>query len=204
MNAIVNHLFAVFIRLGGFGLLILGFLDSSFLLFLPLGNDLLMVALTARDHRMLPLFAVMATAGSVLGCLFTDWVSRNGGEKGLERVLSGRRLKYVKRKVKDNAGMTLVFASLMPPPFPFTGFVAGAAAFQYPRKKLLGTIAAARLGRFFILGLLAIAFGEHILRLAKTPVVQIAILALVAISVVGSVLSIVSWIKRSKKARTQR
>ena len=143
----------------------------------------------------------MAAAGSVLGCLFTDWVSRNGGEKGLERVLSGRRLKYVKRKVKDNAGMTLVFASLMPPPFPFTGFVAGAAAFQYPRKKLLGTIAAARLGRFFILGLLAIAFGEHILRLAKTPGVQIAILALVAISVVGSVLSIVSWIKRSKKAR---
>src|ERR1700730_1766412 len=118
MNAIVNHLFAVFVRLSGFGLLILGFLDSSFLLFLPLGNDLLMVALTARDHRMFPLFAVMATVGSVLGCLVTGWVSGRGGDKVLEKILSGRRLKYVKRKVKDNAGMTLVFASLMPPPFP--------------------------------------------------------------------------------------
>src|SRR5712691_6429144 len=162
MNAIVNHLFAVFIRLGPFGLLILGFLDSSFLLFLPLGNDLLMVALTARKHGMLPVFALMATAGSVLGCLLTDWVARKGGEKGLEKILSGRRLKYVKRKVKDRAGMTLVFASLMPPPFPFTGFVAGAAAFQYPRKKLLATIALARLARFSILGMLAIAFGVSI------------------------------------------
>src|SRR5258708_38380483 len=145
MNAIVNHLFAVFILLGPFGLLILGFLDSSFLLFLPLGNDLLMVALTARNHRMLPVFAGMATAGSVLGCLLTDWIARKGGEKGLEKIIAGRRLNYVKRKVKDSAGKALALASLMPPPFPFTAFVAGAAAFQYPRKNLLGTIAAAPL-----------------------------------------------------------
>jgi len=201
MNAIVNHLFAVFIRLGPFGLLILGFLDSSFLLFLPLGNDLLMVALTARKQGMLPVFAVMATAGSVLGCLLTDWIARKGGEKGLEKIISGRRINYMKRKVTDSAGMTLVFASLMPPPFPFTAFVAGAAAFQYPRKKLLATIALARLARFSILGMLAIAFGVSILRLAKTPEVQMAILALAVISVVGSVVSVVSWIKRSRDAR---
>jgi membrane protein YqaA with SNARE-associated domain len=200
MNAIVNHLFAVFIRLGPFGLLILGFLDSSFLLFLPLGNDLLMVALTARKHGMLPVFVVMATAGSVLGCALTDWVARKGGEKGLEKIIAGRRLNYVTRKVKESAGKALVFACLMPPPFPFTAFVAGAAAFQYPRKKLLATIALARLARFSILGMLAIAFGVRILRLAKTPGVQMAILALAVISVVGSIVSVVSWIKRSREA----
>src|ERR1700680_4718216 len=116
MNAIVNHLFAVFIRLGGFGLLILGILDSSFLLFLPLGNDLLMVALTARNHSMLPLFAGMATAGSVLGCSLTDWIARKGGEKGLEKIIAARQLNYVKRKVTDSAGKALVLASIMPPP----------------------------------------------------------------------------------------
>jgi membrane protein YqaA with SNARE-associated domain len=200
MNAIVNHLFAVFIRLGGFGLLILGVLDDSFL-FTPLGNDLLMVALTARNHRMFPVYAAMASAGSVLGCLIIDWVSRKGGKAGLDRLLSGRESKYVKRKVENNAGWALAWASILPPPFPFTAFVIGAAAFQYPRKKLLGIVGVGRLVRFFALGLLAIVFGERILRWAKTPGVQIAILALVAISVVGSVLSIVSWIKRSKKAR---
>src|SRR5438876_4802303 len=186
MNAIVNHLFAVFIRLGAFGLLIVGVLDDSFL-FTPLGNDLLMVALTARNHRMLPVYAAMASAGSVLGCLLIDWVSRNGGKKGLDKLLSGRELNYVKRKVESNAGWALAWASILPPPFPFTAFVIGAAAFQYSRKKLLGIVGVARLARFFALGLLAIAFGETILRWAKSPGVQTAILALVAISVVGSV-----------------
>src|SRR5437016_12750552 len=78
MNGIVQHLFAIFIRLGAFGPLLLGVFDSSFL-FMPLGNDLLLVALTARDHKMLPVFAVMATAGSVLGCLLVDLVTRKGG-----------------------------------------------------------------------------------------------------------------------------
>jgi membrane protein YqaA with SNARE-associated domain len=198
MHSIISHLFAIFIRLGPFGLILLGFLDSSFLLFLPLGNDLLLVALTARNHRMLPVFAVCAATGSVLGCSLTDWAGRKGGEQGLEKFLSGRRLDYVRRKVEKSAGMALVLASLMPPPFPFTGFVAAAAALQYPRKKLLGTVGVARLVRFFILGFLAIAFGPHILRLAKTPEVHIAIIALAVISVIGSALSVVSWIKRSR------
>lgn len=200
MSAIVSHLFAIFIRLGGLGLLILGLLDDSFL-FMPLGNDLLMVALTARNHRLLPLYAAMASVGSVLGCALIDWISRTGGEAGLDKILSGRELKYVKRKVGNNAGWALAWASILPPPFPFTAFVIGSAAFQYPRKKLLTVVGVGRLVRFFALGLLAITFGEGILRLAKSPGVQTAILALVVISVVGSVLSIVSWIKRSLTAR---
>ena len=200
MSAIVNHLFAVFIRLGALGLLIVGLLDDSFL-FTPLGNDLLMVALTARNHRMFPLYAAMASAGSVLGCLLIDWVSRKGGKKGLDKLLSPRQLNYVERKVESNAGWALAWASLLPPPFPFTAFVIGAAAFQYPRLKLLGVVGVARLIRFLALGLLAIAFGQRILRWVKSPGVQTAILVLVAISVAGSVASIVSWIKRSRKLR---
>jgi membrane protein YqaA with SNARE-associated domain len=200
MNAIVHHLFAVFIRLGSFGLLIVGALDDSFL-FTPLGNDLLMVALTARNHHMLPVYSAMASAGSVLGCFLIDWVSRKGGEKGLDKLLSSRESNYVKRKVENNAGWALAWASILPPPFPFTAFVIGAAAFQYPRKKLLGVVGVMRLVRFFALGLLAIAFGERILRWAKSTSVQTAILILVIISVVGSVVSIVSWIKRSRQAR---
>ena len=67
MDAIFGHLFAWLIRLGMFGLLVFGVLDSSFL-DLPFGNDLLMVWLTARQHNMLPVYAAMATLGSVTGC----------------------------------------------------------------------------------------------------------------------------------------
>ena len=195
MDSIINHLFAVFVKLGGFGLLILGVLDSSFL-FMPLGNDLLIIVLTARNHAMLPVFATMAAAGSVLGCLLVDLVCRKGGEEGLERVVSGRRLAYVKRKVSKSAGWALAFASVMPPPFPFTPFVAAAAALQYPRRKLLGVVAITRFARFCAVGLLAIAFGNQIIRLAQSPAVRTGILGLVAIFVAGSVYSVYSWFKR--------
>ena len=84
-------------------MLILGVLDSSFL-FMPLGNDLLMVAMTASRHVMLPYYAGMATAGSVLGCLITDILGRKGGEAGLEKKLPRKRMEYIKRKVTQRAG----------------------------------------------------------------------------------------------------
>jgi membrane protein YqaA with SNARE-associated domain len=201
MDAIINYLFAVFIRLGGFGLLIMGVLDSSFL-FMPLGNDLLVVALTARQPRMLPVFAAMATLGSVLGCSLLDRIARKGGEEGLERIVSRRQLEHVKRRVRKSAGWALAFASVMPPPFPFTPFVAAASAFQYPRKKLLSVIGISRFIRFVIVGLLAISFGQSILYLAESPAVRTGILTLVGICVIGSVFSVLAWFKRAGQTPT--
>jgi membrane protein YqaA with SNARE-associated domain len=197
MDAIVRYLFAIFIRLGGLGLLILGIFDSSFL-FMPLGNDLLLVALVARNRSMLLPYAAMATAGSVLGCLLIDWISRKGGEEGLPKIVPARQLKYVERRVRKNAAWAIALASIMPPPFPFTPFVAAASAFQYPKKKLFGLIAIVRFARFFLVGMLAVVFGQSIIRMAKAPAVKTVILAIVALSIVGSVISVYSWIKRSR------
>ena len=116
MKHLTQVLLALFWKFGGPGLLVLGILDSSFL-FAPLGNDLLVVALTARKHSI-PLmlyYAGMSTIGSVLGCLLVDVVLRKAGEKGLEKHLSKRRLEYVKRKVTNNAAWALVIASVAPP-----------------------------------------------------------------------------------------
>ncbi|MDQ6699419.1 MAG: hypothetical protein M3Z36_04455 [Acidobacteriota bacterium] len=200
MKGLFLNLAAFFASLGGFGLLLLGVLDSS-LLFMPLGNDLLMVTLTARHHERMPYYALMAAAGSVLGCLFTDWVSRKGGEKGLETRVERRTLGYVKRKVARKAGPALALASVMPPPFPFTPFVIVLAALQYPRSKLLGIIAAARTVRFVAEGFLAIWLGGRILKMAQEPVVQGTIVALVVISMAGSAYSIYSWVQSSRKKR---
>jgi membrane protein YqaA with SNARE-associated domain len=186
------------LHLGGFGLLIFGALDSSFLV-MPLGNDLLMVALTARHKARLPYYAAMATAGSVIGCLIMDLIARTGGEQGLEKALGSKRTEYVKKKVRKNAGWALAVASLMPPPFPFTPFVAGAAALQYPRKKLLGVVAGARFVRFSIDGLLAVLFGTRILRWAQTPVFIYAMIGLIVISIAASAISIYGWIRRSRQ-----
>jgi membrane protein YqaA with SNARE-associated domain len=200
MKHLTQVLLALFWKFGGPGLLVLGILDSSFL-FAPLGNDLLVVALTARN-RSIPLmlyYAAMSTIGSVLGCLLVDLLFRKAGEKGLEKHLSRRRLEYVKRKVSANATWALVLASIAPPPFPFTPFVMASAALQYPRGRLLAVTGAARMVRFTVLGLLAYWYGKRILKWAESDAVQWVLIGLVVICVIGSVVSVIGWIRRSRR-----
>ncbi|HTX39927.1 MAG TPA: hypothetical protein VME43_33140 [Bryobacteraceae bacterium] len=199
LGSFAPYLYAFFVSLGGFGLLLMGVMDSSFL-FMPLGNDLLVLALCARDHARLPFYAAMAAAGSVLGCLLVDLAVRNGGERELEKHLSGRKADYIKARVRRRAGFGLAFASLMPPPFPFTPFVIAAAALQYPRRRLFTVIAGARYLRFSAEGILGIIFGRQILRLGEARWARNAIVLLLALAIGGSVVSIVRWIRNKHKA----
>jgi membrane protein YqaA with SNARE-associated domain len=200
MKHLTQVLLALFWKFGGPGLLVLGILDSSFL-FAPLGNDLLVVAMTARHRNFLQMlyYAGMSTIGSVIGCLLVDVIFRKAGEKGLEKHLPKKRLEYVKRKVTANAAWALVLASIAPPPFPFTPFVMAASALQYPRKRMLAITGAARMFRFTALGVLAYFYGKRILKWADSDVVQWILIGLVVLCTVGSVISVVGWIKRSRK-----
>jgi membrane protein YqaA with SNARE-associated domain len=146
----------------------------------------------------------MASAGSVLGCLITDWVSRKGGEEGLEKRVSKRRLAYVQAQVKRRAGFALALASLMPPPFPFTPFVMVAAALKYPRVRLLGIIGVCRVVRFGVEALLAQRYGSEILKQAQTPLVQGIVISVVVLSIGGTAYSLYDWTKRSKRAQPAR
>jgi membrane protein YqaA with SNARE-associated domain len=198
MHGVLRSFALFFFSLGGFGLLLLGVLDSSFL-FLPLGNDLLIVALTAAHRSRMLYYVVMATAGSTAGVAFTHWVSSRGGQKTIEGDHKGRRVAYVERKVKERGGLAIAVAALMPPPFPFTGFIIVAAALQYPLKKMLVIIAGSRAFRFAVDGTLALIFGSRILRMAQAPWVERLIIAIVVISIAGSAYSIVNWARKSRK-----
>jgi len=200
VRTVLTSLYQLLARLNGFGLFFLGILDSSFL-FLPFGNDLLLVTMTAREQARLPYFAGMATAGSLVGCLVTDVISRKGGEAGLERKFSQRRLEYVRKKITKNAGWALGVAALMPPPFPFTPFVAAAAVLQYPRKKLLAIVALGRFGRFVVEGVLAVLLGKRILRWAQSTAWYYTVLGILALSLVGTGFSLYTWFRHSTAAR---
>jgi membrane protein YqaA with SNARE-associated domain len=201
MRSAAHALFAFLLHWGGAGLLVLGILDSSYL-FAPWGNDLLLVALTAR-HRTVPYmlyYALMSTVGSVLGCLLIDLTLRPLGAAGLEKHLSARRLKQVKTRVEKSAGRALAAASLAPPPFPFTPFVMAAVALQYSRRRMLAVIGITRLVRFLVIGVLALRFGERILKWAGNPIVQGFLLALIVLCIVGSIVSVHGWIQRFRKS----
>jgi membrane protein YqaA with SNARE-associated domain len=137
-------------------------------------------------------YVAMATAGSLIGCLMTDWISRKS-ESGQKKLVSGKHLQYIRKLVEKHAGWTLVVASLMPPPFPFTVFVAAAAAFRYPRIKLLSFVGAGRFMRFAIEGALAIHYGRWIIKQAESPLLEHVMIAVIVISIGASAFSIYQW-----------
>jgi membrane protein YqaA with SNARE-associated domain len=196
VKAIMHTIARALFHAGGLGLLTLGAFDSSPLV-VPMGNDLLVLALSARYHERVLYYVVMATAGSLIGCFATDWISRKS-ESGQKKFLSGKHLDYIRKLVEKRAGWTLVVASLLPPPFPFTVFVAAAAAFRYPRTKLLSFIGAGRFMRFAIEGALAIHYGRWIIKQAELPLLDHLMIALIVISIGGSAFSIYQWSEGNK------
>jgi membrane protein YqaA with SNARE-associated domain len=197
MRSFFRPLFVFSLHIGAFGLIILGILDSSFL-FLPFGNDLLLVVLTARHHENLPLYILAASIGSATGVLLLDLVCRKGGEEGLKKMMSRKRLDYLKKKMSQNAAVALIVACLTPPPFPFTAVIAAASAFQYPRLRLLAYVFGARAVRFTLLGLAAIWFGRRILRMANSAEFIWFVVGFSVLCLIGSVLSVMRWIRLSR------
>ncbi len=193
MRQIVRY----FVALGAAGLVAMGILDSSFL-FLPASNDLLLIVLTARHHEYVVMYVIAAAFGSILGILLLDVVSRKLGEEGLKKVITAKRLEYVKAKIKRRAPIMLIVAALAPPPFPFTAIVAAASAFQYPRLRLLSVMLVGRLVRFAIVGYVAIRFGRPIIAFTRSEEFRWGIGIFAAICVVGSILSVMKWMRAAK------
>jgi membrane protein YqaA with SNARE-associated domain len=195
LAALIRQFIALIFQLGYLGPFVMGILDSSFL-FVPFGNDLLVVGLVARHHQGYPFYVLSAVCGSTCGTFLLDLVARKAGEAGVQKVAGRRRFEYLKRKIGEKGGRAIVVGCLAPPPFPFTMVVATTSALGYPRKKLLSTVAAARAARFLILGYLAMRFGPQILRIANSQPFRWTMIAFVILCVIGSALSIAKWVRR--------
>jgi membrane protein YqaA with SNARE-associated domain len=151
--------------LGAPGLFLISFLDSSVLTF-PVINDLLLIELCIQHPARMPLYAVMAGTGSVLGCLLLYFIARKGGEAFFHRK-AGKRAAAIRHWVEKNGFMGMLVAALLPPPTPFKIFVFAAGGFEVPLWSFTSAIALARAIRYFGIGYLAIRFGENALPFLK-------------------------------------
>lgn len=197
MHTFFRQMFLHLVALGAFGPLLLGILDSSFL-FLPFGNDFLLVVLTSKDRQHLPLYVLAASLGSTIGVLLLDLVCRKGGQEGLKRMLSRKRFEYFKAKMAKHATLALAIACIAPPPFPFTIVVAAASAFQYARSRLLTVIFICRAVRFTLLGLLALWLGRHILRIIRSEEFTWFMIGFTILCMIGSGIQVFRWVQRSR------
>jgi membrane protein YqaA with SNARE-associated domain len=159
--------------LGAPGLFLISFLDSSVLTF-PVINDLLLIELSLQHPARMPLYALLASLGSVLGCLLLYFIARKGGEAYFRRK-AGARAEVIKRWVEKNGFGGMLVAALLPPPTPFKFFVFAAGVFEVPLASYVSSISLARLIRYFGVGYLAVKYGNDALPLLGRHKMAVAI-----------------------------
>jgi len=187
----LSGLFGAFLTLPG--LLVVSALDSSIVFFLPLGNDFLVILMTARRPHEFWLVALLATLGSVLGTAGTYFLGWKVGEAGLGRFVNKRRLDRVRARV-DRGAPLVAALGLVPPPFPYTAFVMASGALELDPWTFFPALSGFRLLRFGIEAILAWHYGTAILRWMKTPVFEWTVGIFIALAVVGTIVSaIVLW-----------
>ena len=181
-------------HLGYLGPLVMGVLDSSFLV-LPFGNDFVVAGLVIHHHHGVPWYVLSAACGSTLGVLLLVLVTRKLGEEGLRKAVGAKRYQRIKSRMESHAGMAIAVSGLAPPPFPFTTVIAAAGAIQYPVWRIVVINFLARAVRFTLLAMLALKFGTQILIVAKSAPFEWGMFVFVALCLVASGLSVWQWLK---------
>jgi membrane protein YqaA with SNARE-associated domain len=162
--------------LGGAGLLLSAFIDSSFVP-LPLVTDLLVMELSSRHPLRMPYYAAMAAIGSLAGCIWIYWLARKGGQAYYRRT-QGHPPGRIRTLLQDYPMAAVFLPAVAPFPVPFKPFVIAQGVFQVPFATfVIGTL----LGRgslFFIEAFLGARYGvaaKHFLLDQKWASIALAI-----------------------------
>ncbi|MCU1242370.1 MAG: associated Golgi protein [Candidatus Acidoferrum typicum] len=167
--------------LGAPGLFLISFLDSSFLTF-PVINDLLLIELSMRRPARMPLYASMATLGSLLGCVLLFLLARKVEEAAFHKRV-GARGAAIRHWVERNGFGGMLVAAMLPPPTPFKFFVLAAGVFEVPLRSFVSAVGLARVIRYFGVGYLAVRYGANALPYLSGHKWQVALALIVVVAV---------------------
>ena len=162
--------------LGGPGLFLLAFLDSSFLA-LPEVVDILMIWMVIEHPDRWLWYGGMATAGSVAGCYVLYTLARRGGEAFLRKRLPERHITRGMALFNRYGVLALIVPSLTPPPVPFKPFVLMAGVAAMPRVRFLAAITTGRGVRYLGEALLAVLYGRRALDYIHANSTQVSLIA---------------------------
>lgn len=145
------------VTFGAFGLFAVALLDSTFVP-LPSSADALMLLLSTSHPRWMLLYAFMATAGSAIGCWILYSLSRRAGSRALSKF-SAAKQRRVKDLIERYDMLSVLVATLVPPPFPFKLFVVTAGVFRFSLTRFMIAITVGRSFRFLLEGYFAVRYG---------------------------------------------
>ena len=157
-----NTIFRALAPLGFFGIFALTFIDSA-ALGMPLDPVIGAYVFAGRSHLIsVATCILLAATGSALGSTVMYILGKKGGEALLHTRMSPERLERMRQRFEEREFITLMVASILPPPTPFKLFLISAAAFQMSYGLFLLAIFIGRILRFSILAVLVIHFGPQV------------------------------------------
>ena len=159
MSEFVARIRTLALALGGPGLFLVAFLDSSFLP-LPGITDVLLVITVTRNPSAMLLYVAMTVVGSVLGCLALWYLGKKGGEALVRKKFAGEKVEQAMATLQRNGVMAVLVPCLLPPPSPFKIFILLAGVVGISATRLATAIAIGRGIRYLALGILAVKYGE--------------------------------------------
>ena len=173
------------VSFGPFGLLTIAFLDSLFIP-MPGGVDAVLLLLSASRPSWMLIYVAAATVGSTAGCVGLYRISRRAGKRALSRFSESKQ-KRVKDLIDRYDVMSVLVASLLPPPFPFKLFVVSSGVFRLNLLRFTLAVAGGRTFRYLLEGYLAAHYGDHAKDLLARyyPVIGIGLAVLIIVVFVG-------------------
>lgn len=199
MKALLQSIYAFAVAIGGPGLFLIAFLDSSFLSF-PQANDLLIVLMVAANPAWMTYYAGLATLGSLAGCLVIYELARRGGQAFVGRRMKASRVEWGVRLFERYGVLAILVPSLLPPPAPFKLFVLLAGVARMPRLAFTLSILVGRGARYFGIGLLTVWYGEQAMEfLQQHGRMVFRVVALVALAGALAYYGIGRWRRRRRQ-----
>jgi membrane protein YqaA with SNARE-associated domain len=196
MKTVIASIQSFAMAIGGPGLFVIAFLDSS-VLSLPEINDLLVIVMVAQNEERMVYYASMATLGSVTGCFLLYVIGRKGGEAFLRRRFHERHVDRALATFQRYGLLAVLVPALLPPPAPFKIFVlmAGVAAVKPSTFAL--AVGVGRGLRYFGEGLLAVWYGDLAIEFVHVHGRRISFVIAGTVVVLGAIYVI--WQRRRRR-----
>lgn len=177
---------------GGIALFPLAILDSSIIP--TFGSlDLLTGWLAVGDPELWWYYALMSTAGSLVGAIITYGMGRKVGEWWIEGKIGRKRTQQMRNAIQNHGSLSIFVSTIAPPPFPTPWFFAAAGAFSFSRKKVIVVTLLGRALRYSLLTLVAGHYGRTFLRYLRHPLHYLLISVIVTASLITAALLFVKW-----------
>lgn len=149
---------------------------------MPGGVDAMLLLLAASRPSWMLIYVAAATIGSTVGCVGLYWISMRAGHRALDRFSESKQ-KRVKDLIDRYDVLSVLVASVLPPPFPFKLFVVTAGVFRLNLLRFTMAIAGGRTFRYLLEAYLAARYGDRAKEILAQyyPVIGIGLAVLIVV-----------------------